>query len=238
VGTAFKLAATLASEDFASLTAWLHGDQNSTAMKTVTLLTEEEYLLTMRERIDELKARKDQPRYKYADKEQAKVVAHFIDRAIQFGEAAFRTGDLPFPLDSIVRILCDDLIRLFWISESEGNAAEYVKTIVSEWVKMMRANVEKGYARLIHTPTGTNASAEFLPKMASFVIKGKPIEQIAMRCGLGQVYDMPFRFGSLAIHGNTFPLHGAPDESEQDSLRTLPAINAFLNLSGHPKTGQ
>jgi|ERR1022692_2621913 hypothetical protein len=197
-------------------------------MKKVVLFTEEEYLLTMRERIDELKARRDQPRYRYAEQEQAQVVAHFIDRGIQWGEAAFRIRDLPIPVDGIMRILSDDLIRLFWVSESEGNAPEYVKTIRSEWVKMMRANLMKGYGRLVHKPTGRDATAEFLPKLAPFVVKGKPIEQIAMQCGLGQVYEMPFRFGSLAIHGNTFPLHGAPAESEQDSLRTLPAINAFL----------
>jgi hypothetical protein len=201
-------------------------------MKNIALLTEEEYLLEMRKRIDELKARSDQPRYKYADKEQAKVIAHFIDRGVQLGEAAFRTRDLPVPLDSMMRILCDDLIRLYWVSESEGNAAEYVKAIGSEWVKMMRVNLEKGYARLVHTPTGKNATAELLPellpKVAAYVVKGKPIEQIAMHCGLGQVYDMPFRFGSLSIHGNTFPLYGSPDDSEPEALRTLPAINAFL----------
>ncbi|MFZ0774077.1 MAG: hypothetical protein WCA49_22630 [Candidatus Sulfotelmatobacter sp.] len=197
-------------------------------MKKAVLFTEEEYLLTMRERIDELKARGDQPRYKYAEKEQAKVIAHFIDRGIQLGEAAFRIRNLPIPLDGIMRILSDDLIRLFWISESEGNAAEYVKTIPSEYIKMMRANLEAGYGRLVHKPTGQNATAEFLPKLAARLVKRKPIEQIAMQCGLGQVYEMPFRFGSLSIHGNTYPLHGAPNESEQDSLRTLPAINAFL----------
>jgi len=197
-------------------------------MKNVPLFTEEEYLLAMRERIDELRGRKDQPRYKYADKEQAKVIAHFIDRGIQWGEAAFRIRDLQIPLDSIMRILSDDLIRLFWVSESEANTAEYVKTIGSEWVKMMRANLEKGYARIVHTPTGQNATAELLPKLAPYVFKGRPIEQIAMQCGLGQIYEMPFRFGSLSIHGNTFPLRGATEELEEDSLRTLPAINAFL----------
>lgn len=105
----------------------------------------------MRERIDELKARKDQPRYKYADKEQAKVIAHFIDRGIQWGEAAFRIRDLQIPLDSIMRILSDDLIRLFWVSESEENTAEYVRTIGSEWVKMMRANLEKGAMLVSYT---------------------------------------------------------------------------------------
>ena len=200
-------------------------------MKKLVLFTEEEYLVTMRQRIDELKALRDQPRYRYAEKEQAKVVAHFIDRGIQLGEAAFRIRDLSIPLDGIMRILSDDLIRLFWISKSEGNAAEYVKTVPSEYVKMMRASLEAGCGRIVHKPTGRNVTAEFLPKLAARLVKRKPIEQIPIKCGLGQVYEMPFRFGSLAIHGNTYPLHGAPDESEQDSLRTLPAINAFLKAT-------
>lgn len=77
-------------------------------MNKVTLLNEEEYLLTMRKRVDELRARLNQPRFKYAEQEQVKVVADFIDRGVQLGEAAFRTRDLPVPLDSIIRILCDD----------------------------------------------------------------------------------------------------------------------------------
>jgi len=197
-------------------------------MKKVTLLSEEEYLATMRQRIDELKARWNQPRYKSADGEQAKVIAHFVDRGIQLGEAAFRTRDLPVPLDSLMRVLCDDLIRLLWVSQSEANAAEYVKSTVSEWAKMARANIEKGYARIVHRPTGANASAEILPKLAQYVFKARPIEQIANECGLARVYNIPFRAGSLAVHGNTFPLNGNLHDADHDGLRTLPAINAFL----------
>jgi hypothetical protein len=199
-------------------------------MEKVTLLTEEEYLHAMRKRIDGLKARLDQARYKYADREQAKVVAHFIDRGTQLGEAAFRVRDLPIPLDSIMRILCDDLIRMSWVSQSEANASEYVKTTTSELAKMARANIEKGFARIVHSPTGKNASAEFLPTLAAYVVKGKPIGQIAAECGLEKVYNIPFRAGSLSIHGNTFPLTADLDDSERgaQALTTLPAINAFL----------
>jgi len=45
----------------------------------------------MRERIDQLKARADLPRYKYATDDQPKLIAYFLKRAVQFGEAAFRT---------------------------------------------------------------------------------------------------------------------------------------------------
>jgi hypothetical protein len=197
-------------------------------MNKVTLLTRDEYLFSMRKRIDELQARSNQPFYKYAEREQAKVIAHFIDRGIQLGESAFRTRDLPVPLDSLMRILCDDLIRLFWVSQSEANASEHVKTTVSQWVKIARVNIEKGYAQVTHKTTGKNVNAEVLPKMAATTVKGKTIEQIADECGLERVYNIPFRLGSLSVHGNTFPLNGKASDSVDNSLSALPAIIALL----------
>ena len=198
-------------------------------MKNVLLYTEDEYLLTMRKHVDGLKARSNQAQYKYADREQSKIVAHFIGRAIQVGEAAYRIRDLEIPLDSIMRILSDDMIRLYWITESESNAAEFATNTKSQWLKLMIANLEKGNARIVHKPTGKTATAEFLPQIKAHVVKGKPIEQIAGQCGLQKVYDMPFRFGSLSIHGNTF-LPGMTDEVEPSAIKTLPAINAFLKV--------
>jgi len=51
--------------------------------------SEEQYLLAMRQRVDQLKARADLPHYKYATEDQPRLIAYFIKRAVQFGEAAY-----------------------------------------------------------------------------------------------------------------------------------------------------
>ncbi|SRR5713226_6614430 len=193
-------------------------------MKDVPLLTEEEYLLALRKRIDELKARTDLPCYRYADKQQAKVIAYFLDRGIQIGEASFRIRDLPVPLDVLMRVLCEDLIRLVWVSQSEANAAEYAKSPVSELARAARLNLEKGHARIVDRKTGQDATAKVLPHLGEYVSKGKSIEQTATECGLEKLYSIVFRFGSPAVHGNAFELYQSSDEA----LTTLPAVNALL----------
>jgi len=167
-------------------------------MNSVTLLSEEQYLLAMRQRIDQLKARADLPRYKYATEDQPRLIAYFIKRAVQFGEAAYRIRDLTDPLDVSLRVLCDDLIRLSWITQSESNAAKYAKQPMSALAKLARINIEKGLGRVVHKASGKDASAAFLPKFASLEVKGKTIEEMANECGLDKLTTsffgwVPFR---------------------------------------------
>src|SRR5947199_143686 len=138
-------------------------------MKSVTLLSEEQYLLTRRERIDQLKARADLPRYKYATDDEPKLIAYFLKRAVQFGEAAFRTRDLADPLDVSMRVLCDDLIRLSWLAQSESSAAEYAKLPISALCRSARINIEQGHARVVHSPTGNAASVRHVAALIFYV---------------------------------------------------------------------
>jgi hypothetical protein len=192
-----------------------------------TRLSEDEYLLRLRQEIDALKATSEASRYVDAEKEQTKVVAHFLDRAIQFGEATYRIRNLPIVLRVLLRVFCDDLIRLFWVAQSENNASEYVKIPVSELAKMGRVNLEKGHARLINKKTGEDETAKLLPELARWSSKAKSVEQLAKECALEKVYDIPFRFSSLAVHGNTF----LPQLPADADLVVLPAIIAFLRAT-------
>jgi len=192
-----------------------------------TRLSEDEYLLRLRQEIDALKTRAGASQYVGTEKEQAKVVAHFLERAIQFGEATYRIRNLPIVLSVLLRVFCDDLIRLFWVARSENNAAEYVKIPVSELAKVARVNLEKGHARLINKKTGEDDTAKRLPELARLSSKAKSVEQLAKECALEKVYDIPFRFSSLAVHGNTF-LPQLPSDAD---LVVLPAIIAFLRAT-------
>jgi hypothetical protein len=190
-----------------------------------TRLTEDEYLFHLRREIDALKGRAEYPRYAHPEKQRAEIIAHFLRRAIQLGEAAYRVRNLSVALEIFVRVLCDDLIRLFWVSQSESNAAEYAKVPLSEMVKLARVNLEKGHARVINKKTGEDTTKKVLAKASSFISKAKPIEQLAKQCGLEKVYDMPFRISSLVLHANTFGLPEPPGDSD---LVALPAIIGFI----------
>jgi hypothetical protein len=191
------------------------------------MLSEEQYLLAMRQSVDQLKARADLPHYKYATEDQPRLIAYFIKRAVQFGEAAYRIKDLTDPLDVLTRVLCD-LIRLSWVTQSESNATEYAKLPIAALAKLARINIEKGHARIVHGPTGKDASSAFVPKFASLEVKGKTIEEMANDCGLGKLYNIVFRMGSIPVHANTFTLNDDDNELAKDALATLPAINALL----------
>jgi hypothetical protein len=189
------------------------------------MLTEDQYLFELRKSVDQLVARTNLPKYKYPETEQTKVMAHFLDRAIQIGEAAFRIRNLPVPLDVLIRVFCEDLIRLFWSSLSDSNAAQCAEVPVLELTRMTRLMLGKDYAKVLDRKTGQDVSAQMLPELAQHARKRKSIEQIATECGLQRIYDIPFRFASLPVHGNTFDLHHSSGEG---ALTALPAVVAFL----------
>jgi len=193
--------------------------------------TAEEYLSSLEKKVDELKRRSELPRYSNPASEQDKVVAHFIGRSIQLAVACSRVGDLPTPLGALSRVLCDDLIRLAWVTRSANNAADYAKTVLSEHAKLIRVNLAKKHGKIIDRNTGKDATAAFIPQLAAFINKGKNIEQIAAECGLGKLYDIPFRFASLETHGNTFLGDASPYDSESATLAALPAVISFVRVA-------
>src|SRR4051794_11141692 len=97
-----------------------------------------EYLFKLRQTVDQLNARVRVTTLHYSNREQDKTVLHFMNRAIQIGEACFRVADLRTPVIVLTRVLCEDLFLLFWISQSEENATEYVKAATSEFTRMAR----------------------------------------------------------------------------------------------------
>jgi hypothetical protein len=200
----------------------------------------QEYWVMLRQAIDKLGIRARLPKYINPATEQAGAIAHFLNRALQLSEAALRIGDLATPLHVLTRILCDDLIRVFWISKSENNAAEYCKSCLSELTKMTRINLEKGRAKLVDRRTGQDMTAAVLPKLGAHITKGKNIEQIANNCGLSKLYDIPFRFESLEVHGNSY--FGFLNLNISDAaVVSLPAIISFIRsitliANNHPQT--
>lgn len=195
-------------------------------MTSSKVLTTNEYQLKIRGNVDALKAHLKQTPYIAPENERDKVLLYFANRAIQIGEACFRINDLQTPLFILARVLCEDLLLMFWASQSEKNAAEYSKKAQSEMARMVHKSLTNKRARLREKKTGKVVTAIFLPLLAGFVSKRKHIGEIARESGLAKVYDIIYPFNSLEVHGNTLGL------SENNPAHTvavaLSAINAFL----------
>ena len=192
-------------------------------------LTADEYLLRVREKVDALKARNRNPGKFNSQGTHAEICIYFANRAIQIGEGCFRIYDLQVPLLILARVLCEDLIRLFWASQSTENAAEFEKLSASEMTRALRANLLSGRARIRHGSSGEDVTKSSLPELEGLIAKKKTIENMAKESGLSKLYDVVYRVGSLVAHGNMIGLE-SEDPNAMPVLAALSAINGFLGV--------
>ncbi len=195
--------------------------------RAVGLRSTNEYLVSLRTKIDSLKGRVRLSAYSWSDSQQDKILIYFMNRAIQIGEACFRVSDLGTPLFVLTRVLCEDLFLMFWVSQSEQNAAEYAKAPLSQLTKMAVVSLKKKVAKIRRIGTGEDVTESVLPQFDELIENSKRIEKIAAESGLGKVYDLIYRFYSLEVHGNTFEMPLSVDADGVSS--TLCAIGALLN---------
>lgn len=187
--------------------------------------TRDEYLLELRQTVDKLKVHLKLPDFVYSDKEQDKVILHFLGRGVQIGDACYRVADLWTPIEVLSRVLCEDFLRMFWIMQSPENAAEYTKAATSGVVKAARVHLTRGRAMLRRKSTGEDVTATVLPEFSKLIVKEKTVEKMAIASGLGKLYDIAYRFPSLEVHGNTYRRR---TDDEKGLLAAFPAIIAFL----------
>ncbi|GEM_PF-5179482 len=188
----------------------------------------DQYLLEVRQTIDHLKARANLPGLCYSAKVQDRIILHFVNRAIQIGEACFRIADLRTPILILSRVLCEDFFRLFWISRSEGGAAEYARySATAELAKGAQVQLHRGRAKIVKKSTGENVTATLMPELSKLIVIKKTVEQIAKESGLEKLYDIVYRFDSLEVHANTFGVL-TQGHDEEALLAAFPSIIAFL----------
>ncbi len=182
------------------------------------MVTIDQYLLKLRSQVDELKARVALPALRRNNpSQQGAILLSFLNRAIQIGEGSLLLGGarLGNPLFVLMRVLCEDLFLIAWISSSESNAAEYARAVESELAKIAHVNLEKGRAKVVSKRTGEDHTAAVIPKIQSLSTVRMKIEPIASKLGLSKAYDIVYRFSSLEMHGKTF---GLPSSSEDNGL--------------------
>jgi hypothetical protein len=197
--------------------------KQSPTLKVVVLLSANEYLVKITERRDSLKGYLRQLSSSAA--EQDKVLSYFIKRAIQIADTCFFASALQTPLLVMSRVLCEDLLMVFWIHQLKDRAAQHRKHCVSQLGRMARATAKKGRAKFRRKSTGEDVTGRFLPELDKFILDSNRVEQIAESSGLGQLYDLIYRFHSLEVHGFTYGIV----ENEEDLRAVLCCVVALLN---------
>jgi hypothetical protein len=116
---------------------------------------------------EELKSRIALQAYTNASGEQGKILGYFLRRTLQMSEASYLVcrARLGTPLFALMRILCEDLFLLFWVSLSEKDAAEYLSTIESEAVRFVRIMLENRRGKVRHKTTHEDKTGEVLQKL-------------------------------------------------------------------------
>jgi hypothetical protein len=177
--------------------------------------------------IREIKACLALPAYADATGKQGQILGHFLSRALQMSEASdlICRANLGTPLFVLARVLCEDLFLCLWVSLSEETAAEYSSAVTSEGAKIIGAMLRNGRGQIRDKLTYEGKTDEFRPHLDKFKANRVPVEQLAVKLGLGMVYDLVYRPFSMEVHGKEF---GLP--TPNDDAGILAALSAVVSL--------
>jgi hypothetical protein len=156
--------------------------------------------------------------------EQAQILRHFLSRAQQMTDASELVGraGLGTPLVVMMRVLCEDLFLTLWVGLSEENAAEYSSATKAEALKFMRVLLENGRGMIRDKSTHEDKTHEIMPRLKEeSKTDRRRIDQLAVKLGLGKVYDLIYRYPSMEVHGTTFDLPAASAEAGLSSIVSL-----------------
>lgn len=144
------------------------------------------------------------------------------------GKGAFLVGNerLGTPLFALMRIICELMFRIDWVSLSSTNATEFESEVRSEIAKIASVNLERGRATIVNRTTGEDHTATILPEIRTLKQPGKIIETLANNLGLSKVYDIVYRFSSLEVHMKTF---GTKSSSEETALSA--GLDSIVSLT-------
>lgn len=188
----------------------------------------DQYLFELRQTVDQLRARDKLRKARPPGNSQDRMVTYFINRAIEIGEACFRVADLRTPIISLLSVLCEDFLLLFWVTRSEANANEYEKIATSEWLRAARVNLTNSRARVVDKETGRDITKAFVPEMSKHIFDRISLDQIAVDAGLASLYDGLYRFSRLEVHAKPSGVAKGED-GKAAVLATMPAILSLLS---------
>lgn len=187
----------------------------------------DQQLASLQRQIGEIKALLALPAFANASEKQGEIIGHFLSRALQMSEASvlISRANLGTPLFVLTRVLCEDLFLCLWVSVSENNSAEYLRSVESEAAKLVRILLEKGRGHIREVSTNEVKTDEFMPQLDRFKTDPFILSNLAVQLGLGKVYDLVYRPFSMQVHGKEF---GLPSPNDEKGIAA--ALSAFVSL--------
>jgi Family of unknown function (DUF5677) len=160
---------------------------------------------------------------------------YFADRARKVGNACLRILDLDAPLAILCRVLCEDFINLYWVTQSPENAIYYTKRSISEMGKVTK----RLFSRMIEEKKNEGENLEMnidFDKLAPKV-KTKTLKDMAKEVGLDALYDHVYRSESMSVHGHNWGIFQIELKNMEllllSQISTLLVVTAGLFNHGH-----
>ncbi len=163
---------------------------------------------------------------------QDKIIKDLLYDAIQLGEGAFLVGNarLGTPLFALMRIICELMFRIDWVSLSPDNAIEFESEVCSGMEKTVAVYLKRGRATIVNGTTGEDYTDKILPQIRTSKQPGKIIENLAKDLGLSKVYDIVYRFSSLEVHIKTFGMSPSDEEALLAGLASIVSLIKVISL--------
>jgi Family of unknown function (DUF5677) len=134
-------------------------------------------------------------------------------------------GPLGVPLAIVTRGLIEALISTYWASVNEDNLKYMMEFEDDEKLRIIKLNLERGHAEVVHGETGKIEADMFLNALNQLEKKvRKQVEQMANEAGLARIYNQLYRFLSMEAHGSSVKM------TAKSQLERMPSVYERLSL--------
>ncbi|WP_312183601.1 DUF5677 domain-containing protein [Massilia timonae] len=148
------------------------------------------------------------------------------------GASALGAQGNSLALAVIGRTMVESLILILWVCVSDENAIHQSQAGLAEFTRVARINIEQGKLKIRSRETGADETAEFLKsdRLKKLPAPKKVFDQAA-EAGVEDLYQVFYRFMSLATHGHD--MIGDEEDPEAGLIVDLQAIGAMCVAIGH-----
>ncbi len=166
------------------------------------------------------------------------VTKHLMNRLLvatdyASGCAVLAQSNIGPPMVPITRALFESFISTYWATQTKENGDLIVNSMEKEIIRIMKLNLEKGHARILHKETGEDHTRNLLrdPKLAS---PGRlpRYDHMADGAGVRKIYDQLYGIMSLLSHASGADILTKRDHTEliRSNLHSATACLRCIHL--------
>jgi hypothetical protein len=143
----------------------------------------------------------------------------------------FRLPGLGSPLMTVVRALFENFVGTYWASQAEENGRVLLGSAKRELMRVVKLNLTKGHAGILHRDTGQDHTREFLrdPRLAA-AGRLPQFAHMAEGAGIRKIYDQ--LYGVLSLLGRASGADILANRDQGEMIRSnLHAAITFLRCA-------